>query len=224
MSTYKFSPAERAAIFSVHGEKCYLCGCPLTLKAMEVDHIVPEVLLSDAKRLAVILKELGLPGNFQINSFENWLPACGSCNNVKRSTVFKTSLLVQLLLQKTAAKATEVATMAVETISERKTWKALNVLERAEVDGRLDDETIEVLASLIARHRPAELASQPILLTPLYEILSEKDGLRIVRGPCGVGARPISANAHPSFNCPNCGAIGAWNGARCVICGTLDDD
>ena len=224
MSTYKFSPAERAAIFSVHGEKCYLCGCPLTLKTMEVDHIIPEALLSDAKRLEVVLAELGLAADFQINSFENWLPACGPCNNIKRSTVFKTSLLAQLQLQKTAAKAPEVAAIAAETISERKTWNALNVLERAEVDGNLDDETIEILASLIARHRPVELANQPILLTPLYEVLSEKDGMRIVRGPYGVGVRPVSTSAHSSFNCPNCGAIGAWNGARCVICGTLDDD
>lgn len=224
MSTYKFSPAERAAIFSVHGEKCYLCGGALTLKTMEVDHIIPEALLSDPKQLSIVLIALGRAANFQINSFENWLPACGSCNNAKSNTIFEQSPLVQLQLQRAAAKAPQVATIAGETLHQRKIWNALNVLERAEIDGKLDNETIEVLASFIARHRPAELASQPILLSPFYEVLSEKDGVLIVKGPYGVGARPIANNAHSTFNCPNCGSIGAWNGPRCVICGNLDED
>jgi 5-methylcytosine-specific restriction endonuclease McrA len=67
MSSYKFIPAQRAAIYSTHGEKCYLCGKPISLKTMEVDHIIPESLLGKPKALNSVLNALGLPSNFAIN-------------------------------------------------------------------------------------------------------------------------------------------------------------
>jgi hypothetical protein len=224
MSTYKFSPAERAAIYSTHGEKCYLCGKPLNLKTMEVDHIIPESLLERPDRLIAALNALGLPSNFDINSFANWLPACGPCNRVKTDIVFEPSLIVKITLQKVAAKAAAAEKLAAETVSDRKIAKALNDLERAHADGKLDDEIIQVLSDFVTGNRQPDLAGQPIRLTPLYEVLKEENGIQIVRGPYGVGGRPAAANTHPSFACPNCGSIAAWNGPRCVICGGINDE
>ena len=70
----KFSAAERAAVFTLPGEKCYLCATPLDLKTMQVDHVIPESLLADAKRLSAAIVSLGRPKDFDVNSFENWLP------------------------------------------------------------------------------------------------------------------------------------------------------
>jgi 5-methylcytosine-specific restriction endonuclease McrA len=77
---YRWSAAERAAIFSVHGEKCYLCSKPVILKTMEVDHIIPETLLAKPEELRRVLALLGRLPTFEVNSFENWLPACRTCN------------------------------------------------------------------------------------------------------------------------------------------------
>ncbi len=191
---------------------------------MEVDHVIPEALLSNASRRATVFAELGLAANFDINSYENWLPACGPCNKIKRDTEFKSSLLVQIRLQQLAAKAPKVAAMVEKSVSEAATQKALKVLEQAADAGNLDEETIQVLTSLITRDRPAEMANQPIRLTPIIQILFEKDGTQVVRGPYGIGTRRTDEHAQSSSRCPTCGHIGGWNGARCVVCGTQDDD
>lgn len=224
MSEYKFSPAQRAAIFSVHGEKCYMCGVPLTLKTMVVDHIVPEKLSALPEELAAALEAFGRPRGFEINSYVNWLPACGPCNGAKRDLVFDPSLLVQTSLQKASAKAQQVARVAAKLASDSKIAKALNVLEQAHAQGQLDPETLATLAEFVLAQREPERAGEPVRLTPLYEVVSDSGGSQTIRGPYGVGVRPSTHSADRSFACPNCGSIAAWSGARCVICGQLIED
>jgi 5-methylcytosine-specific restriction endonuclease McrA len=86
-----FTPAERYAVFTVHGEKCYLCHKPINLRTMEVDHLIPESLKDDPVRLAAVLVALGRQLNFNLNTYDNWLPACGRCNNEKRNNIFEPS-------------------------------------------------------------------------------------------------------------------------------------
>ncbi len=224
MSTYKFSPAERAAIYSTHGEKCYLCGAPINLKTMEVDHVLPESLLEKPGELQAALYAFGLPTSFEINAYENWLPACKPCNGSKKELVFEATPIIQVYLQRARAKAPTAKQLAEETVSQRKIANALNVLERAQADGWLDSKTIHTLGEFISRNRQPELTGKPILLTPLYEIVSEQNGVQVVRGPYGVGGRPAMQNPDPSFSCPNCGPRAAWNGSRCVICGEMSDE
>lgn len=224
MSNYKFSPAERAAIYSTHGEKCYLCSKPLNLKTMEVDHIIPESLLKKPEELQNALKAFGLPSNFNINSFANWLPACGPCNGTKNDLVFMPSPIVQVHLQHAIAKAVDTKELAEKTVSEQKIANALNTLECARDDGKLDDDVIKEIGKFISQHRQPDLSGQPIRLTPLYEIITEQNGIQLVRGPYGVGRRPAILVSHSSFSCPTCGSIAAWNGTRCVICGEINDE
>lgn len=224
MSTYKFSPSERAAIFSTYSEKCYLCGKPLNLKTMEVDHIIPESLIEQPEKLQSALQAFGLANDFDLNSFGNWLPACRPCNGIKSDIVFEPSPIVQVQLQRAIAKAAEAQALAEETISARKIANALSVLERALENGKLDHEVIQDLSNFISQHRQPDLVGQPIRLTPIYEIIAENNGIQVIRGPYGVGGRPSIPATHSSFACPNCGANAVWNGARCVICGEMSDD
>ena len=224
MANYKFSPAERAAIYSTHGEKCYLCSKPLNLKTMEVDHVIPESLLEKPKDLHAALNAFDLPSNFDLNSFANWLPACKSCNGIKNDLLFTPTPIVQVHLQRAIAKASDAKALTEETVSERKIANALNVLERARDDGKLDDEVIQTLSDFISLHRLPDLSGQPIRLTPLYEIIMEQNGIQLIRGPYGIGGRPAIRDPHSSFFCPNCGSTAAWNGARCVICGEMNDE
>lgn len=194
---------------------------------MEVDHVIPETLLNTPDRLKAVIKALGRPHDFDVNSYDNWMPACSSCNGRKLATVFEASPLIQLILQRAAERADKAKTLEVKTVSKREITKALSVLERAHEIGELDDELKTALQSLVTfqeDQRTPEMAGQTIRLTPLFEVLSEKDGWRIVRGPYGVGGRPVGPRVHNSFDCPNCGTVSAWNGVRCVICGEMNDE
>lgn len=191
---------------------------------MEVDHVIPESLLKKPTELQAALNAYGLPADFDLNSFANWLPACSPCNGTKNDLVFEPTPIVQVHLQRAIARAADAQALAAETVSERKIANALNVLERARDDGKLDDEVIQTLSEFISRHRQPDLSGQPIRLSPLYEIITEHNGIQLVRGPYGVGGRPAIRDPHSSFSCPNCGSIAAWNGARCVICGEMNDE
>lgn len=227
LSKYSFSHAERFAVYVTHDEKCYMCSNPLDLKTMEVDHVIPESLLDTPERLREVIESLGRPKDFDVNTYSNWLPACRPCNGKKLATVFDPSLLVQVALQRAAERAPTAAKLERKTVTRNAVMKALNVLERASEAGELDAEVLVALQPLIsfqASHRSPDLSGKVIRLTPLYEVLSDNGGLQIVRGPYGVGGRPSGPYVHSSFDCPNCGAIAAWNGARCVICGALNDE
>ncbi len=227
MSKRRFTPHERYAVYTVHGEKCYLCSKPLDLASFQVDHVLPESLEGDETRLSGALNLLGLPPSFDLNSYENWMPACGPCNLKKLDTIFAPSLLVQLGLQHAAEGAPKVRDMASRTVGLSAIGKALNCLERASASGQLTARHLSALRPLVATsdaNRPPEIVGTPLRLTPLYEVVSEGGGLRMIRGPYGYGSRPSSPNAHWSFDCPHCGSIAGWNGARCVICGQMSDD
>src|SRR5688572_29425581 len=111
MAKRDFNDEERYAVYTVHGEKCYMCGEPIDLLSMEVDHIIPEKCLDDPDGLAAILAGYGLPPDFDINSFANWLPSCKRCNNRKRDAVFNPTPMVQVELQRAADKAVEAAAL-----------------------------------------------------------------------------------------------------------------
>lgn len=124
----------------------------------------------------------------------------------RTAAVFDPSLLIQLALQRAADRAGKASIIEQRTISKKEIAKALNVLERANEAGELDSEikaSLEPLAAFQEEQRAPELVGQPIRLTPLYEILSEKDGLRLVRGPYGVGGRPTGQHIHGSFDRPS---------------------
>ncbi len=201
-----------------------MCEEPLNLKTMEVDHVIPESLLEKPNELETVLIAFSLPPDFNINSFANWLPACRPCNGKKNDLIFKPTPIIQVHLQHAIEKAPIAQKLANETVSKRKISNALNILERAQDDGRLDNETVQIISKFISQHRQPDLTGQPIRLTSLYEILSEQNGVQIVRGSYGIGGRPASQKPDSSFSCPTCGSIAAWNGARCVICGEMSDE
>ncbi len=80
------SNGERYAVFNVHHERCWICRNPVAFSAMEVDHITPES-LEGKQELPGILVQLGQPPDFNLNSYENWMPAHRGCNGRKGDTV-----------------------------------------------------------------------------------------------------------------------------------------
>ena len=96
MADYKFSPHERHAVYTAHQEKCYMCSKSIDIQSMEVDHIIPESLLRTPNKLKEVLKSFSLDESFDLNTPENWLPACSQCNREKSNIIFEPSPIIQL--------------------------------------------------------------------------------------------------------------------------------
>lgn len=174
MSQYRFSSAQRYAIFLVHGMKCYLCGVPLDLASMAVDHVVPERLLATPSLLNAAKSDLGLPASFDLNSFENWMPACDSCNTRKAALQFRPSLLLQVTLQHLAEKADKARRLSDEVVSTRRVSIALSDLERAQESCGTFAGPIRVrLLALLgfATERSLVPRGQPLRLTPSFRLV-----------------------------------------------------
>lgn len=226
MAKRRFSDEERYAVYAVHGERCYMCREPIDLMTMEVDHVIPESLLDEPAKLNAIVSGYGLPADFGIQSFANWMPACGPCNGRKRERVFDPTPRIQLELQIAREKADQAAALAASRVSAQTAARAWNTIKRAHAAGTLATAISEAIREFVAYHEPhraPEADRSPIRLTPLIEVISEANGIRLVRGPYGVGGGPMGPDIHSSFRCPTCGSV-AWNGGRCVVCGETSDD
>lgn len=81
----KFSYAERYAVWYCNDQKCWWCKEPLRLVDVTIDHVLPESLLDDTATREAVLTEYGLPKDFKINGYENWLPCHNHCNQRKSS-------------------------------------------------------------------------------------------------------------------------------------------
>ncbi|GGD80976.1 hypothetical protein [Rhizobium anhuiense] len=144
---------ERWVVFSVHGETCYIDGHPIDLLSMQVDHIIPEFLLSEPRRLADVLKLYGLPPTFDLNSYANWMPTCAAHNNLKRGRVFEATPLIQIHLQAAADKVERAQEFEKHMASKREIGAALNVLERAASTGDVDPNLVMPLIDAFQRVR-----------------------------------------------------------------------
>ena len=159
-------------MFIVHGEHCYLCNVPLPFLDMQVDHIVPESLVTRPEELAEALRSFGLPAAFDVNSYENWLPACGSCNNAKQSIVVRSSPIFQVHLERAARKANACRKMEANSTRRADVAKALNTIERASDEGSLapsDRGALEALLRTAEPFRDRTRSAAPMKLTVNYE-------------------------------------------------------
>ena len=150
----KISNAQRYAVFTTHGDKCYLCHGLVTMLTFEVDHVIPESLLQEPARLAEVLTLLGRPADFDLNSYENWLPSCRPCNGRKRATVFDATPIVQVLVQLATERAPLAREHETRAVHARELGAALNVLLRQAEAGELTDEVKAQLHPLVVDYSP----------------------------------------------------------------------
>ncbi|WP_150127979.1 HNH endonuclease [Rhizobium phaseoli] len=122
---------------------------------MQIDHIIPEHLLSKPPELKSALRSLGLPGDFQINGFENLLPSCSACNNAKKGYIFKPSPVHLASLEKAKRRAERCRALVAKGVSDAMLAKALNALEIAADEQKLELRDLEPLILVFARTNPA---------------------------------------------------------------------
>lgn len=70
----QLSKQERLRVYEKCNGHCAYCGCELTLKDMQVDHIIALSIINDDKS----------------ETFLNYLPACRSCNHYKSTMSLET--------------------------------------------------------------------------------------------------------------------------------------
>ena len=91
LKKHTFSQIERFVLWRTYNYKCFLCERALHWEDVSVDHLFPECLLNNPVDFNVIKKAYSLKNDFNLNDFENWVPAHEYCNNKKGSRVFRCS-------------------------------------------------------------------------------------------------------------------------------------
>ena len=119
MSKYKFNNYERYAVWKSLGPNCRWCKEPVEFRDCHIDHIIPESLLEDRVLLYSVFEQYGLNLDFNINSFENWIPSHPSCNQSKNANVIDGTPIIQQLLRTVKSKEKE-------TIAIFENWKNQN--------------------------------------------------------------------------------------------------
>lgn len=229
MTTFDNSIAQRHAIYTVHGERCYQCRCPIDLLTFEVDHVIPESLLTDAVRLSSVLQDLGRSSTFDVRSLENILPSCRPCNRAKSNLVWEPSLLVQRALQQAKDKLPAVVELATKLLSAKGIANALLVLERARVEGIFTKEHLEALRPLIEYQfglRASDLQGEPVKVAHrlLLPAALGTDGERLTTldlEPVLLMLGPAGLHVQGSNVCGCCGSR-FFRGNQCVECGHLE--
>ena len=74
MDRPRISKGIKKSVYEICAGHCAYCGCEITEKQMQVDHVVP-----------FEFAELCVAEGHDPNSIENYLPACRSCNNYKHT-------------------------------------------------------------------------------------------------------------------------------------------
>ena len=95
-----FSRTEREKIYAKYNGKCAYCGCDMTIKQMQVDHIIPQrEFLTHVKNRFRIPSFLTHLTETDVNHNDNLNPACGVCNKWKSAhdlELFRSELFEQI--------------------------------------------------------------------------------------------------------------------------------
>ena len=146
-SKRRFSYPERYAVWHCNGQRCWWCGQPLRLVEVTVDHVLPESLLGYEGKRQAVLAEYGLPKDFNINGYENWLPCHNHCNQSKgnRSPAFVPGNKAILDgLKETAHKAEQIARSVSLNVAKDSVFKAIFAALERQAISLLDlDELLE---------------------------------------------------------------------------------
>jgi hypothetical protein len=147
---HKFTAFERHGVWKAHKEMCCWCERLIEFRDTTVDHIIPESLLKNPKKLEETKSLYELPPNFKINGFENWVPSDFKCNSRKNSKLYRKSPVLMDLLdraQTVAALAKEYSDSVKRASKQGKSNAVVEtLLERGEI-------TVADLEKLIEDHK-----------------------------------------------------------------------
>ncbi len=82
----------REALWRSYKKQCFYCNKQLSLKTLQIDHVIPQSL---GKENAI--KEYMLEDDFELDSYYNLVPTCYVCNNSKRDKAYPKNQMFILL-------------------------------------------------------------------------------------------------------------------------------
>ena len=181
--------AERFGIWKAWKGLCAWCREPVLFKNCDKEHLIPR----DAENnLADLIKRFGLPSDFEIESFENWVPSCSSCNKQKGTRLVDPAPLISVVFV-TARHHAPLAREISKTIdSEPKKARTLARLgATVETQQLTKEEILEFLSGLPCLIQKAAAPPQEILhIAPAWDVV--ESGGRVIE------VRDISAGTHVS--------------------------
>lgn len=108
MGKYRFNNLEKFVVWKGYECKCFWCGEPLEFKNTSIDQVIPESLLETIGKFEQIKLLYKLPGEFEINNFENWVPAHANCNSRKNKKIFSNSPVMLMVLDQIVKNAEKI--------------------------------------------------------------------------------------------------------------------
>jgi 5-methylcytosine-specific restriction endonuclease McrA len=109
--------AERFAVWTAWNCRCAYCTEPIDYNLSEKEHLIPK---GKADKLDALIKKFDLPCDFEIESFENWVPACRKCNLLKSTRIPDASAAFTLLFVKAREIAPKAKKHADHIVADRK--------------------------------------------------------------------------------------------------------
>lgn len=96
----QISKTKREQIYNKYNGKCCYCSTDITIKEMQIDHVVPKrYFIQHVKTKIFIPAFLSHLNEFDVNHIDNLMPSCFSCNNYKKDSpleLFRSELQEQI--------------------------------------------------------------------------------------------------------------------------------
>jgi len=228
MAKYRFSHAERFAVWKHYGQQCYWCTEPLRLQDTTIDHVIPESLEEKPEEFARVRLQFQLPEDFRINSYGNWMPVHDACNRRKTNKTFVPAPILLAVLEKLQREAAAVREIEERVKANRKLDELIgkllvaveaNALTREEILAAMADP--ELVENDDARAVVEELALH--IDKNRWQVIHRNGDFATVSDGSFGGITPTSRVPDRSWECPHCGSYGPWNGVRCMSCGMMSD-
>ncbi|HZY96214.1 MAG TPA: hypothetical protein VFE35_03845 [Candidatus Cybelea sp.] len=170
-----------------------------------MDHVIPQG--TEATDLRNIIAKYGLPADFKIEHFHNWVPAHMLCNRRKTDDLYRHTPAMLATLEHIATVAPEAQRIAERVRANNGEINILLKFETALISGAI---SIEQSQDIIRRAQVDKSG---------WRVLEQKDGVETVTNGRVVALRPDPWNNDLSWICGNCWQPGPWQGNICTFCG-----
>lgn len=132
--------ALRYAILFEHKFMCVYCRDRLSLKTLELDHIISKD-IHNKHKLSEYIALFDLPNNFNIDSVYNLAPSCAPCNNNKKEEPFEFGI-TSIVLRKISDKIDKVEKTYYKINESQQLDKAIALLSKSITDSEISIEEI----------------------------------------------------------------------------------
>lgn len=209
-----FTTGESAAVWLAYEGICTLCETPiLDLRSNTVDHVLPENLQNKPSEFEAARKLYGLPDDFDLNDFGNWVAAHPKCNSRKGQTIFDGVQAMSMILARAKRKGEQARKIHKRLLREQDFASVVAKLDHQVKSGAPTIAQMTVLRELLETAEKAAPPEAQLLVDPKrWKVVVIKPwGLATVSDGKRVGETPIrTADEHMKerWLCVNCKGYG----------------